>query len=430
MKDITKRTFLKTGLVLFSGSAALTPCGSLAATRPALFSILCAHRWLTADPAITLENSVVPPIAVQMAGSKQAPLIFWARTNLELIKKYRINPLRAARTLSYLMVTLHDVHGLCIEKYGSAPAQCATAMHLAAGTVVEHFFPEEIKGRWIGAGILFASQHATRTTPDWADLWRLSQQVAQRTIAHALTDGSARINAMAQPPGNIHLAWKAAPPLWSTRPAEPGASTWRPWLVPSAVGDRCPPPLTLDEARYAKEIQKVHHTHQHLTPQQRKIADDWNLELGTVSPPGVWLLKAIEKPAFLDLAPIEQTAALSLLTAAMFDAFIACWYVKFTWWTERPVTAIRRLHDPGFLPHVLTPSFPSYPSGHATVSGAAASLLSNFFPQHQEEWMQAAQEASDSRLYGGIHFSFDNEEGLSLGKKVGALAISAIMKNT
>jgi hypothetical protein len=42
--------------------------------------------------------------------------------------------------------------------------------------------------------------------------------------------------------------------------------------------------------------------------------------------------------------------------------------------------------------------------------------------------MSAAQEASDSRLYGGIHFRFDNEEGLSLGRKVGELAISAIKK--
>jgi hypothetical protein len=426
MNSPTRRRFVKGGLCLFSASGWSSYCGAQPAQNTSLLQILSQHRWLPAPPPFAQEPGSSPPIAGKSQAPHGPPPLFWLSVNLELIKKYRLNPLRTARTLSYLSVAMHDTVLSCTEKYGNSLSHSAIAIHFAAGSVIEYLFPEELKGRWVGRGIVSASGYTSNIESDWPDLWRLAQDKARQAIDHALTDGSARINALAQPPKHIALPWKAAPPLWSTRPAEPGAATWRPWLVSPSIGEQCPPPLTLDAARYAKEIQEVYHTHQNLTPQQKKIAEEWNLELGTVTPPGVWLLKAIEKTTFSKLSLVEQTGALSLLCAAMLDAFTACWYVKFKWWTERPITAIRRLYDPDFLPHVLTPSFPSYTSGHAAISGAAATVLSNLFPQHQDEWMSAAQEAANSRLYGGIHFRFDNEEGLALGKKVAELAVFKI----
>jgi hypothetical protein len=65
------------------------------------------------------------------------------------------------------------------------------------------------------------------------------------------------------------------------------------------------------------------------------------------------------------------------------------------------------------------PPFPSYVSGHAAVSSAAAEVLAAYFPEQADEWRAAADEAAMSRLYGGIHFRSDNEEGLRLGRRVG-----------
>jgi hypothetical protein len=424
MPHRTKRSVLKAGVVLLASASWHNLGGAQPPQNRTLLQILRTHRWLTSDSNIRTESRYVPPIAQTSHPANGSPLLFWVEANLDLVRKYRSNPLRATRTFAYLMVAMHDTVLSCTGKYGYSQAHCAIAIHMAAASVIEYLFPEEIRGRWLGEAIVAASRYTAKTASDWPALWTLSQDVAWRVISHALTDGSARTDALAQPPKNIELPWKAAPPLWSTRPVEPGAATWRPWLVPSSIGEQCPPPITLDAERYLKEIQEVYFIDQNLTSQQRKIAEDWNLELGTVTPPGVWLLKAIETPAFLNLSLIEQTGALSLLTTAMMDAFAACWYVKFKWWTERPITAIRRLYDPAFLPHILTPSFPSYPSGHATVSGAAATILANLLPQHQNEWRSAAQEASNSRLYGGIHFRFDNEEGLALGQKIAALAVA------
>ena len=65
-------------------------------------------------------------------------------------------------------------------------------------------------------------------------------------------------------------------------------------------------------------------------------------------------------------------ALLAELPTAQADAFIACWNAKYTYWTERPVTAIRASLDRDWSPYVYTPSFPSYPSGHSTTSAAAS----------------------------------------------------------
>jgi hypothetical protein len=423
-----RRNVLKIGLLPLSSAAFPFASFAYPAGSPFKLQLLGKHRWLSAYARHSFVTEAAPPLANIPGVVRQSALLFWIGINLQLVKKYRLNPLRAARTFSYLTVALHDAVSSCQARFGANTEHCVIGIHFTAGRIVEYLFPEEVKGKWTGEGIALASRSVHSIRKDWEDLWRLADHIANGVIDLALTDGSARINALVQPPKNIDLVWKAAPPLWSSRPVEPGAPDWRPWLVPSSVGQKCPPPVTLSPKKYADEIRLVYEVHGNLTADQKKIAEDWNLDLGTITPPGVWLKKTVENASFGKLALIEQTGILSLLTTTMLDAFSACWQVKFTWWTERPITAIRRLYDPEFLPHVLTPSFPSYTSGHAAVSGAAATLLANLLPQHNEDWQHAAQEAADSRLYGGIHFKFDNDEGLALGRKVASLALARIVE--
>src|SRR5205807_192904 len=92
--------------------------------------------------------------------------------------------------------------------------------------------------------------------------------------------------------------------------------------------------------------------------------------------------------------------------------------------------------DPNWTPLWATPAFSSYTSGHATFSAAAAAVLDSVFgsdfsftdtgdpteglaPRHFTDFDQAAAEAAASRMYGGIHFRFDNETGLMVGGEVG-----------
>ena len=68
---------------------------------------------------------------------------------------------------------------------------------------------------------------------------------------------------------------------------------------------------------------------------------------------------------------------------------------------------------------IPTPNFPSYISGHSTISAAAAVVLGELFPRDQRFFRQQAEEAAMSRLWAGIHFRHDNDQGLALGRQVG-----------
>ena len=161
-----------------------------------------------------------------------------------------------------------------------------------------------------------------------------------------------------------------------------------------------------------------------LTEEQKRIADFWADGAGTVTPPGHWTAIALDLIESRRLSERAAARVLAGLNTAQADAFIACWDAKFTYWSERPITAIRRELDPDWSSYIATPPFPSYVSGHSTTSGAASEVLAAFFPDAAVELRAAAEEAAVSRLYGGIHFRSDNEVGLVLGRQVAAAAIA------
>ena len=120
---------------------------------------------------------------------------------------------------------------------------------------------------------------------------------------------------------------------------------------------------------------------------------------------------------------------LALLNVAMADAIIACWEAKYHYVSWRPVTAIRladtdlnpaTLADQSWTPLLVTPAHPEYPAGHSTVSGAASTVLAVHFgdevtlglqsetlpgvTRYYARFSEAADEANDARVYGGMHF--------------------------
>jgi membrane-associated phospholipid phosphatase len=119
----------------------------------------------------------------------------------------------------------------------------------------------------------------------------------------------------------------------------------------------------------------------------------------------------------LDAPPAARVLALT--SVAMADGFICCWDAKYTYWTERPITA-----DPTLDTLIPTPPFPSYPSGHATISTAAATVLGHLFPDDASALLDQAEEAKNSRLWAGIHFPLDCEMGAVGGGLIGRLAMA------
>jgi hypothetical protein len=140
---------------------------------------------------------------------------------------------------------------------------------------------------------------------------------------------------------------------------------------------------------------------------------------------------------------LESARVLALLDLAMADAAIACWEAKYHYVFWRPVTAIplgdtdgnpATTADPSWMPLFATPAHPEYPSGHSTVSGAAAAVLASFFGEKRHFTMdndlligvtrsfrsfsQALDEVKNARIFAGIHFRSACDDGQTTGIQV------------
>ena len=205
------------------------------------------------------------------------------------------------------------------------------------------------------------------------------------------------------------------------------------------------PPLSFSESSssplYAQALE-VKNTVDNLDFTNQWIAEFWSDDFvgTTLSPPARWISIAsqvIEKEGVNLETALYTFAKVSL---ALNDAGVACWYSKYTYNVERPVTYIRRVMDPNWLPHWDTnPSFPAYPSGHSTFGAAAAEVLSQIFgynysmtdrtheqrddfygmPRSFATFYEMAEENAYSRIPLGVHFRMDAEEGVRLGYQIG-----------
>lgn len=105
----------------------------------------------------------------------------------------------------------------------------------------------------------------------------------------------------------------------------------------------------------------------------------------------------------------------------VYDGFVACWDAKYAYWGIRPDQ-----YDTTYKALLPTPPFPGYPSGHATVGGVTAELMTYLFPEDKALWEKRAKDGAESRFHAGIHFRTDNEVGIELGRKVGKAIVDKV----
>lgn len=278
--------------------------------------------------------------------------------------------------------------------------------------------------------------------------------VYERSVAHGQAVGTAILDWAATDGFSIHGdclyvpalvpgAWEPTPPAFNPNPLQPCWGLIRPMVLTS--GGECPPGRhpkfsTRTASKFHAAGLEVYNVGLGLTAEQRTIADFWSDGPGaTGTPPGHWIaiVSQIARNDHLSLAAAAE--AYTRVGIAVHDAFIQCWNTKYIANLQRPVTYINDNIDPGWRPYIATPGFPSYTSGHSTQSAAAARVLTDMFgiksftdtthtdhgllppqqPRRFDSFDEAAIEAAVSRLYGGIHFRFDNVDGLASGQCIG-----------
>lgn len=258
---------------------------------------------------------------------------------------------------------------------------------------------------------------------------------------------------------DVEGRWIPTPPMYGSA-VEPHWMEIRPLTMDSASQFKPVRPPVFDiknkNSVYYKALMEVKNTGDSLTEEQKHIADFWDdnpfkmnvsghvmFASKKFSPPGHWMniVGIAAKNAKADFA--STVAAYAETSIALFDGFISCWDEKYRSNYVRPETVINKYLSSDWAPYIQTPPFPSYTSGHATVSAAAAEVMTSWFGdklrftdtsllefgiKNREivSFRNAAKEAGMSRLYGGIHYRFDNEEGNRSGKALGEFIVNKL----
>lgn len=343
--------------------------------------------------------------------------------------------MRAARAIALVHVAMYDATVACWDaKYAddrpspahaspsvtplvvvppipSYPSEHATVAE-AAAAVLSYLFPADADEfhRLARTAAQSRLDAGVNFPEDIEAGQRLGAQVGGLVVRRGQSDGSDQPYTVTVPTGPGY--W--TPPL-AGMVVEPTAGSWRPWVLADGADVNLPVPPSPGSPAYQADVDEIVSVAQHLTDEQKAIAAYWADGPGTVTPPGHWLRIADEhvSRAFAD-DPLRATRSLALVGVSMADAFIACWDGKYTYWTARPNQVI-----PGFTSLIKTPPFPGYPSGHAVQSGAVSEVLASLFPEQAATFRVMAEEVAMSRLYGGIHFTSDNNNGLLVGREIG-----------
>jgi PAP2 superfamily len=168
---------------------------------------------------------------------------------------------------------------------------------------------------------------------------------------------------------------------------------------------------------WERELNLVKQVMQQITPEQIRIAQFWGT--GEVSKQIIPIIYSMMET--YGLASTRAARFLGFYQAAINDAFVMTWHFKYLWDVARP-----NQYDPSLKTVLFTPRFPAYPSAHATMAGCSEVILSHYFPQEAFRIRQLMEECALSRLYAGVHFKVDNDEGLSLGRQVGQIVVNLI----
>lgn len=389
-----------------------------------------------------IRAALTPDQRMVVAGWDAGAVLRWNVIARDLVARYESDPLNASRLYLVLSVAQYDAlqasarlqqryqrtmpavadGGIAplvtVRAVGSYPSEHA-ALAAAAVAVLSEFFPGS-------AAALAMAQAEEEESRLWAGTNCRSDLVAGEDVGRQIAQG---LIARSRNEMSALKHWNVTPPTGSGKwvidaddPLPPAAPEWgllQPWLMQRPDQFRAPPPPAFDSPEFAAALKEVRTISDHRSDEQVRIATFWADGVGSATPPGHWNAIAATTIAASKMREEDAARTLAYLNMALYDAGIAAWDTKYAYWLIRPWQADTKI----VVALKRRPNHPSYVSGHSTFSAAAATFLGAVFPDHEQEFSAMAEEASLSRVYAGIHYRFDGEAGLALGRSVGRLAI-------
>ena len=359
------------------------------------------------------------------------------------------NPFNQARLLAITQLAVFEAVNAIKGKYapylgdvtapaGASPSAAAIA---AAHGVLRNYFPAS------AVALDAARASSLAAIPDGpAKDAGVAAGVAAATamIVARLDDGSA--------PPEFSVPASTDPGVWQLTPScTAGAGLflhWRnvtPFGIQNAVDFLASPPPALTSRHYAKDYNEVKRVGSLVSTDRPQDRTDV-ARFYAASSPGYVMNLAARQVALEQGRSIEHNArAFALINMAISDSLVASFGTKYHYTFWRPETAIRAGDTDGndktdpdntWQPLILTPCFPSYVSNHASGSYGGAEVLRRIYGAgghaitilnpavpgiafHYTRFEEITADIDDARVYGGIHFRFDQKGGARLGRDVG-----------
>jgi membrane-associated phospholipid phosphatase len=396
-----------------------------------------------------------------VAGTARADeVVDWNQVMLRAALVGASNPLVATRVAAIVQASVFDaVNGIDrrytpIHVAPGAPAGASrrSAAVQAAYAALVQLYPNQkttFDARRTEA-LAVISGNAHETAGSIADGIAWGQTVADGIVAWRSSDGFSAV----LPPftgGTGTGEWRPTPPAFA-----PGLgvqfATMPPWVIASPSQFRPAGPPALTSPQYAADFNETKTMGSVSSATRSTDQTIYSYFWNSTTASYLWNRVAVsliarerrgEGGEHRGHGLLENARLLALLNLAMADAAIACWDAKYTYVFWRPVTAIPLAitdgnastdADPTWQPLFATPPHPEYPSGHSTVSGAAATVLAAHFGKHTHfrmdsdvllgvvRWFPsfaaALDEVRNARIFAGIHFRSACNDGQATGVAV------------
>ncbi len=380
-------------------------------------------------------------------------VVQWNEQLLDAIRIVKPAPPIASRAMAIVHTSMFDAINSIYNKYQPYATMAAVHPKASAEAAVASAAERTLSSLFPSLQSTFAAAltSSLATVPDGIREDQgvaAGQFVADAILALRASDGATTV--VSYTPGTNPGDWIPTPPAFAA-PVLPQWPFVDIWAMDSGDQFRplAPPELNSDpyavDYNMVKDLGSLSSTTR--TADQTEIAKIWAGGPGTATPPGQWNMIAQDLAESQGNSLYENARMFAVLNISLADAAISAWDAKYEYDLWRPITAIQQgdldgnaatLKDASWTPLLTTPAFPSYTSGHSTFSGAASTALAGFFgtdslnfklvsevpgisTRYFSSLASAASEAGISRIYGGIHYNFDNLEALAAGQSIGNL---------
>lgn len=247
--------------------------------------------------------------------------------------------------------------------------------------------------------------------------------------------------------------WQATPSCPVVNGVSVGANLhWRnvtPFGVQTVWAFLPVPPPGVKTSQYAKDLAEVASVGVDVSTTRPADRSTVALFYAAASPTHLFSMALRQVATAKGRSLSDNARSLALMAMAINDALVASFNAKYHYNLWRPETAIRGAGtdgndrtqaNPAYKPFVLTPCFPSYPSNHASGSGAGAEVLRRLYGAdghsidltyptvpgvtlHYSGFREIVNDVDDARVFGGIHFRFDQDAGDVLGREVATYVV-------